>query len=92
LRCFDDNDCSRLLKNIRAAIPIGGKLLCFEIVMPPERDDPARALADLTARVVYGGQDRTEEDFRSLFRDCGFALQRVIATEGTTVGLEAVPV
>jgi hypothetical protein len=91
LRCFSDDACGRLLSNIRAAIASDGKLLCFELVLPPQRDDPARALADLTARVVYGGRDRTEAEYRALLRTGGFELQRIVATGGFSVGLEAVP-
>lgn len=73
LRCFSDDACARLLRNVRAAIAPDGRLLCFELVLPPQRDDPARALADLTARVVYGGRDRTEDEYRTLLRAGGFA-------------------
>lgn len=91
LRCFDDAACVRLLRNIRAAIAPHGTLLCFELVMTPGRDDPARALADLTARAVYGGRDRTEEEFRTLLRAGGFELRRTLPTGVASEGLEAVP-
>ncbi|MGE5462599.1 MAG: methyltransferase [Syntrophothermus sp.] len=91
LRCFDDERCLLLLKNISAAMPAYARLAAFEMVIPAERDNLGMSMADLTARVLYGGCDRTEQQFRDLFARAGLRLRRLIPVEGTMHVLEAVP-
>jgi hypothetical protein len=59
LRCFNDERCLQLLKNIRAAMPTHARLAVFEMIIPEGRDNLGMSMADLTARVLYGGRDRT---------------------------------
>lgn len=91
LRCFNDERCLQLLKNIRIAMPAHARLAAFEMIVPEQRDNLAMSMADLTARVLYGGCDRTEQQFQNLFGKAGLRLARVIPVEGTMHVLEAVP-
>ena len=91
LRCFNDERCLRLLKNIRVVMPDHARLAAFEMIIPEGRDNLAMSTADLTARVLYGGCDRTEQQFRDLFARAGLHLTRVIPVEATMHALEAVP-
>lgn len=91
LRCFQDEECLTLLKNIRAAMPNNGRLLAFEMIMPPERDHLGHATADLVARTVYGGRDRTEEEFKALFAQAGLQLRQTKAKGNGITLLEAAP-
>ena len=92
LRCFDDERCLRLLKNIRAVMPAHSRLAAFEMIIPEGRDNLAMSMADVTARVLYGGCDRTEQQFRDLFAEAGLHLTRLIPVEATMYAVEAVPV
>lgn len=89
LRCFDDRDCVRLLRRMREAMPDDGRLVAFEIVMPESRDDPVRCAADVVARAVYGGRDRTEREFRGLFAAAQLRLLRSAPAHGAISLLEA---
>jgi hypothetical protein len=83
LRCFNDASCARLLDRVREAMTHpDARLVCFEIVLPPGKDDPVLALADMTARVVYGGRDRSEQEFRELFAGSGLELLSAVPFDG----------
>jgi hypothetical protein len=91
LRCFDDEGCERLLKNIRRAMSPGARLAAKEMIVPEGRDDVLMAMADLTAGLLYGGRDRTEREFAELFARAGLRHTRTILAGGKTAFLEAVP-
>lgn len=86
LRCFDDPDCARLLRSIRAASPPQGRILAFEQMIP---DGPAQrptAMLDLHTMVAYGGRDRTADEYRSLYAQAGFNLLDAIPAGGPFAG------
>ena len=87
LRCFDDEACIALLGNVRRAMLPHSRLFCFEMMIPPGRDHPMMALADITARVVYGGKDRTEDEFRALVLQAGLRWQGATPVEGATFAM-----
>lgn len=90
LRCFDDERCLSLLRNIRNAMGEDAKLVAFEMVMPEGRDHIGMCTADLVARVLYGGRDRTESEFKSLFERAGLRHMRTGVATGICA-LEAQP-
>lgn len=90
LRCFDDERAGRLLRNVRQAMGPRSKLVCYEMVVPEARDHLGLCMANVVARVLYGGLDRTEGEFKSLFAAAGLRLARTIPLEGLSV-LEAEP-
>jgi len=90
LRCLDDEHCARVLRNVRDAMPDGARLAAFEMVMPEARDNLAIGMADVVARVVYGGRDRTEREFDSLFERAGLRRTRTLPTRGLLSVVEAV--
>lgn len=86
LRCFDDPDCLRLLRSIRAATPPHGRILAFEQLIP---DGPAQrptAMLDLHTMVAYGGRDRTKDEYGSLYAQAGFTLLDAIPAAGPIAG------
>ena len=91
LRCFDDEGCERLLRNIRAAMPSHGRLAAFEMVAPEGRDQVAWCTADLVARVIYGGRDRCQREFDALFARAGLQWTRTIPVNAHLSVMEAVP-
>lgn len=90
LRCFDDEGALALLRSARQAMTHpAARLVCFEMVVPDDHADPMLALADMTARVVYGGRDRTAGEFRELLARAGLACQAIRPVDGAVHAITA---
>jgi len=89
LRCFDDERCVELLRSVRAAMRPDSVLLAAEMLVPAARDHALMSMADLTARLLYGGCDRTQDEFAGLFARAGLSYVRSIPVHGTLAILEA---
>lgn len=92
LHNWNDDDCTRILRNIRKAIDHGGQLLILENVV--QSDDLAAALPtimlDIHMLVVHGGRERTRDEYEELLSSTGFRLSRhVPAQSGRPDILEA---
>jgi SAM-dependent methyltransferase len=89
---WNDDDALKILKNCRAAISPGGKLLLIESVLKETNEpDPARLGDVWMLALTPGGKERTESEFASLLGRAGFALTRVIPAEGYAI-IESQPV
>ena len=77
----DDNLAAQLLTSCRQAMNHDGKLLLFEIVMPPGNEPSPGKLMDLLMLVGSYGRERTEEEFRSLFTVAGFRMANIMTTK-----------
>ncbi len=94
-------DAARILANIRRVMATGDRLAILEFVLPPVDEIPLSVDGSLNPalsykwhmRVVVGGVERTEEQFRGLLTNTGFNLNRVVPTRipGMAV-IEALPV
>lgn len=80
LHNWDDCDAGRILATCRAAMSADARLLVIERVIPPGNEPAEAKLFDLNMLVVAGGRERTEEEYRALFRESGLRLERVAAT------------
>ena len=73
-----------ILKNCRAAIAQGGKLLLIERVLPNRVEQSITAqgpvMSDLNMMVISGGRERTLAEHRALIEAAGFTLTRIIPT------------
>ncbi len=88
LRCFDDDDCLRILKNVRRAMRAESRLVAVEQKVPAGPAQRPYALLDLHTMVVYGGRDRTADHYRDLFAQAGLRLKRVTPVGGPFSALE----
>jgi hypothetical protein len=78
---WDDEDCLRILRNCRAAMPDHARLLVCEKVIPPGNQPNAAKTMDLVMLALTdGGRERTEQEFRDLFARAGLRLAQVIPT------------
>jgi hypothetical protein len=93
LHDYDDERNIRILRNCRAAMPDHGRLLVVELVIGSGSDPDGWTprFLDLQMLLNFGGQERTEAEFRSLFSAAAFQLQRLIPTRSPMSILEAVP-
>ncbi len=88
-----DGDAITVLKNCRAVVPDGGRLLIMEFILPPlvSQADPqleGRLMSDLNMLVVTGGRERSEREWKILLEAAGFALRQVYAVHGDTGAAE----
>jgi hypothetical protein len=78
---WDDDKSARILRNCRAAMGKGGKLLIVEGIVPPGNEPSLSKFFDLAMMVLPGGMERTEDEYRRLFAAGGFSLQRLVPTK-----------
>lgn len=94
---WDDERAASILRRCREAMTANAVLLLVEQVLPEhlEAGAVARRVTRLDLQMLVltpGGRERTEEEFRSLLREAGFELRRVVPTASPFHILEAVPV
>lgn len=68
----DDEHSLQILGKCRAVMPRQAVLVLLELVLPPPGKPSLAHLAGLTMMVVAGGQERTEQEYRSLIERAGF--------------------
>jgi hypothetical protein len=90
LHDWTDVDARRILQRCRAAIPDHGQLLVVEAALPRRaRDTPAAVRMDLHMFLLFGGGERTEQEYGALLADTGFQLNEVLPT-GSMSGLTVI--
>jgi hypothetical protein len=81
LHGMTDAEATRVLANCRAAGSDGTRVLVVELVIPPPGESSPAKLMDLLMLAGGRGRERTEDEFRGLFRSAGFELTNVVAVE-----------
>lgn len=88
-----DEDCLRILTNIRQAAAPEARLLVAERILPPPGEMSSSfehdAMQDVNMMVLVGGKERTEAEFARLFRESGFVATGKFATGTPMWVLEA---
>ncbi len=82
---WDDERSLLILKNCRAAMSEGNRLLLIERVLPQRAQPTPSAVlapffADLNMLVLTSGRERTEEEYRRLLGAAGFKVTRNVPT------------
>ena len=88
---WDDERARTILRNIRAKLQgkPNGKLLLLEAVLQPGNAPDLGKLIDLEMLMMPGGKERSESEFRALFKSAGFELARVVPTRSPLSVIEA---
>ncbi|OMO76332.1 O-methyltransferase, family 2 [Corchorus capsularis] len=81
LHAFDDENCIKILKRCREAIPTEGaakgKVIIIDIVINEKTDEheltEGKLFFDMLMMVVVTGRERTEKDWEKLFLEAGFS-------------------
>jgi hypothetical protein len=85
---WNDEKAVAILKVVRAAVAPHGRLVLLETMLQPTVPPIYPLLSDLNMLARTGGCERTEAEYRSLYRAAGFELTRATVTTaptGTTV-------
>jgi SAM-dependent methyltransferase len=80
LHDWDDERAGRILTNCRRALRPAGTLLAVDTVVRSGEENAWSKWLDINMLVLVGGKERTEEEFRELYRRAGFRLTRVVPT------------
>jgi hypothetical protein len=91
LNDWNDAQCVQILKNVRAAIADGGRLLIVEALGGAPNEPALSHFTDLTYLVMTTGQVRTKGQFEDILHPSGFKLAAEIKTASQLSFLEAHP-
>jgi hypothetical protein len=81
---WDDDRAVQILKIVRKAMAPHSRLLLFETMIRGDRRLSYPLLSDLNMVIRTGGCERTEGEYRALYRAAGFKLTRAIKTPSAT--------
>lgn len=88
---WPDDLCYRILKGCRDGVNNGGKLIVVDTVVPGPNEFHFGKIMDLEMALFPGGKERTEIEFKKLFDDAGWKLNRVIRTPAHISIIEGIP-
>jgi hypothetical protein len=93
LHNWGDEDCIRILRNIRKEIPLHGKVMILEMIIE-DNDKPSFAkLIDIQMMVFMNkGKERTRNEYETILSSSGFRISRIVPTISPLSVIEAVPV
>ena len=78
LHNWDDTDALRLLRQVRADMGAGARLVVIDHLLPDGDGFHPGLLADLHMLVLLGARERTEAELRELLEAAGLTVRRVI--------------
>jgi hypothetical protein len=78
LHDWPEERCGTILRNVRRAIPAGGRLLVIEPLVTSGSDSDVAKFLDVIALAITGGRHRTLDEHRELLACNGFRMTRVI--------------
>lgn len=89
LHNWNDAESTAILRNCRAAMAEGGRVLVVERVIPPGNEPAEAKLFDVNMLVVLGGRERTEAEYRHVLAAAGLRMTQIIATSSPLSIVEA---
>ena len=88
LHVMEDDAAARVMGRIREAIEPAGRVLIVERIVSPANEPGLAKFLDLSMLLVPGGRERTEEEWRTLLDETGFALTRIVPLPYFSGGIE----
>ncbi|MFD4628901.1 methyltransferase [Streptomyces sp. NPDC058284] len=89
---WPEDDCVRLLRNIRGAMAPHSRLLIIEMIVQDGKVGLLAPLWDLHLMVVNGGHQRSSGEYRELAARSGLSIQRSVPLPMETEALVLTPV
>ena len=80
LHDWSDAEALRLLASIKAAAPVGARLLTFDLVIPEGGAPHMGKMIDQIMLGMLTGRERTEPEYRRLLEEAGFKFEGVTAS------------
>ncbi|MCF1449855.1 hydroxyneurosporene methyltransferase [Agrobacterium vitis] len=87
LHDWNDEECVRILSNIRRRVSSGGKLLVVEHIVPADGEPHFSKLYDIHMMCWGSGKERTEEEYSTLLSRAGWTLTEVLYPAGRAMGV-----
>lgn len=89
---WDDERSITILKNIASRLKgnPSGKVVLLEFALTPGNEPQIGKWADIEMLALPGGRERTEDEYRGLFKRSGLRLTRVVPTQAPQSVIEAV--
>lgn len=88
---WDDGSGRRILSLMREKMAANGRVLLFEMVVPPGNEPvPAKFLDIEMMANTKGGKERTEAEYGTLLESAGLRMTRVVRTKSPMCVVEAV--
>jgi hypothetical protein len=91
LHDWNDDECVQILRNCRAAIAPGGRLMVLEVIVPDTPGSDFSHMMDMNMLVMTGGMERTAKEYEALLARGGFRLARIVGGESPFSVIEATP-
>jgi hypothetical protein len=91
LHNWDDESCVSILKNCRKVMNDKSSLLVIERIIPEGNEKSEAKLFDINMLIMTEGRERTENEYRKLFRAAGFMLTRIVRTQSPLSIVEGLP-
>ena len=90
LHDWNDADCVRILRQVRAAMAPQGRVIVAERPLPEDGEaEPFGAMLDLNMLLMLGGRERTPTEYAALLRQADLRLERVVPTAAPVSVIEA---
>lgn len=86
---WNDKQAIVILRNCREAMPLNGRVLVAETIIPAGNEPDPIKFIDANMLVVTGGMERTQAEYARLLAAAGLRLERVISTVQPISILEA---
>jgi O-methyltransferase domain len=88
---WDHERAITILRNCRQTMEKTSRLLLIETVIPTEDEPHPGKSLEFIMLTLLGGQERTEEEYKSLLHEAGFRLNKVVPTGSPMSIIEGVP-
>ena len=88
---WDDDRAVTILRNCRRVMPVTGRLLLLETVVPDNDSMHFGKILDLNMLAMSSGRERTRAEFSWLLTAAGFKMGRIVSTMAPQSLIEAVP-
>ena len=80
LHDYDDDDCIKMLKNVRQAMKPDSRVLVLEKTVPTDDTPGPGRWLDLHVMLLTGGRERTVPEYQALFDKAGLKFAQVLST------------